>query len=134
MRPVNGGGEMTQKKDAIDSIFDFADKIVDGAAAVLKDVPEPDSDEEPDYPRFHKEEPKRVIDVPEQPLLKSDGHMGKKQPREVTLNIRAISKRQRGGVAILAETPTHDVVVINLEEKDWKTLCDNADWMRMVKD
>jgi hypothetical protein len=125
------------KKDAIDSMFDFADKIVDGAATVLKDMPEPDGDD--DYepnPTGEKSGPKRVVDVEyrQQPLLKSgEGQMSKKQPREVTLRIKALAKR-RGGVAIMCETPTHEIVVVNLEEKDWKTLCDNADWMRMVKE
>lgn len=118
------------KKDAVDSLFDFADKIVDGAATVLKDMPEPDDEE--DTPVEVPNPPKRVIDVPvdSQPLLKS----GAKKPREVHLHIKAIAKRTGGGVGILCETPTHEIVVIGLDAKDWKTLCDNADWMRMVKD
>lgn len=123
---------MVQKKDAIDSLFDFADKVVDGASAVLKDMPEPDND---DVETPVEIPSKKVIDVEvtEQPLLKS-GPSGPTKPREVTLHIKAIAKRKNGGVGILAETATHDVVVINLDAKDWKTLCDNADWMRMVRE
>lgn len=119
---------MSQKKDMIDSLFDYADKVVDGMTTVLKDVPEPDSDEDEVTPPSG-----RVIDIQEnpQPLLKSDAR--KRGPREVTLSIRAIA-RKGDGVGILCETETHEVVVVNLSGKDWKTLCDNADWMRAVKE
>lgn len=127
---------MAEKKGAIDSLFDFADKIVDGAAAVLKDVPEPPSDDDDDPPVRGPD--KRVIDVPTDspPLLKS-GHQAESKPatkkmREVTLGIRNVSQRRGGGVNIIAETPTHELVVVVLSEEDWKKVVDTADWLRMV--
>lgn len=117
---------MTQKKNAIDSLFDLAEGVVDSVSPYLKEDEESDSEVvDVEYVE---------VKVKQQPLLKSEGSMNtKKLPREVTLYIKAVAKR-RGGVGILCETETHEMVVINLEERDWKTLCDNADWMRMVKE
>lgn len=121
---------MKPKKDAVDSLFDFADKIVDGATAVLKDMPEPDSDDD-DVPRYVPQTP-RIIEMPPDggPLLKS-GSDGPKKMREVTLGIRNVNRRRGGGVTIIAETPTHEVVAVVLSEEDWKKLYDAADWLRM---
>lgn len=125
---------MTQKKDSIDSFFDLADRVVDGAAKVLQDMPEPDSDD--DSP------PSRVIDVPERveskPATNLHGILteGQKKPREVILSIKNVSKRRKGGggVNIIAETMTHDLVCVVLSEGDWKKICDSADWLRMVEE
>lgn len=110
-----------QKKDNIDSFFDSLDRVVDGAAAVLKDMPGPDDDD--DTPVEIPATSKRVIDVRQLP----EGNRG---PRQIVLGIQGVSKRKNGGVSILAETPVHEVVVLLLSEADWKKLCDNADWLR----
>lgn len=119
---------MTQKKDMIDSLFDMADRVVDGAVAVLKDVPEPEGDEDMGS--------KKVIDVTDQPLLKSGTESpvaNKKAPREVSLSIKNVSQRGKG-VVIIAETATRELVAITLSGEDWKKVYDAADWLRMVPD
>jgi hypothetical protein len=128
---------MTEKKSMIDSLFDAAERVVDGAAGVLSGVPEPEEElekakpESQVQPRYGK-----VIDVPSesQPLLKSDAKQEVKKPREVVLGVKNVSSRRRGGVNIVAETPTHELVCIVLSEEDWKKVCDAADWMRMVSE
>lgn len=121
---------MTQRRDTIDTFFDAMDKVVDGAAKVLKDMPEPDSDDEEVTPSG-----RRVIDVEStsKPLLKSGGGDEKqKSPKEIKLAIKNVSKRKRGGVTVIAETSVHEMVAIQLDEEDWKKIVDAADWMRMV--
>lgn len=122
---------MTGKKDDksfLDSFFDTADRIVDGAAKVLEDVPDPDGEEEVIPVRRERTE-RAVIDVPSEsePLLKSGE--GKKKPREVLLAFRNISLRRDGNVVIIAEMETHEVVAVVVSTEDYKKMVDAADWL-----
>lgn len=120
---------MTGKKEDkgfLDSFFDTADRIVDGAAKVLKDTPDPETgemDEESPVKRVDK----AVIDVPSsepEPLLKSG-----KKPREVLLAFRNISLRRDGRVVIIAEMETHEVVAMVISLDDYRKMVDAADWL-----
>lgn len=115
---------MAEKKNALDSLFDYAERVVDGVSPYLKE------DEEGNVVDAEYVEVKSR----QQTLLKDDPleRSKRKGPREVTLKLKAISKRKSGGVGLLMETTTHEIVVVNLSDEDWETLCDNADWMRMV--
>lgn len=112
---------MSEKKDFVDSIFDFADRVADGAAYVLKDMPDPDGDDSDD-------EKRKVIDVPVEtrPLLKSGS---KKQRREVELVIKNVAPNQKGGVTLIAETPVHEIVAVHMSKEDFMKLVDAADWL-----
>ena len=120
--------EKKEEKGFLDSFFDTAESIVDGAVKVFADVPDPDTGETlGEVKRETSVKNERYIEAKSYEEEAKEG--GKKKPREVLLAFRNISLRRDGRVVIIAEMETHEVVAVVVSEEDYRKMVEAAEWL-----